>query len=105
MRGLSKQARQELKSCLTLLLKSFRANSYHATITGTQHALVGELANLCSAIIPIRQACKHSILLPPNPWHALLKGVCQAKPACKPITLLKLKLRVGPAIQPEIASV
>jgi len=60
MRGFSKQARQELKSCLTLLLKSFRANAYHATISGTQHALVGELADLCSAIIPIRQACKRS---------------------------------------------
>ena len=43
--------------------------------------------------------------LPPNPWRAPLKGLCHIKPTCEPITLLTLKLRVCPAIQPEIAPV
>jgi hypothetical protein len=34
MRGLSEQARQELKSCLTLLLRPPRANPYHAAVSG-----------------------------------------------------------------------
>jgi hypothetical protein len=42
IRGLSDQARRELNSCVTLLLRPPRAKPYHAAVSGMQYARIGK---------------------------------------------------------------